>query len=90
MELTREQLEQKVMILEMTLGLIAKNERSVPDIETAREMAGRALDMADAHVTAPPPKDVFEAYGLTDGDMVIDGSPEGTTVGALRRELAEG
>ena len=89
MELTQEQLEMKLMILAMTLGVIAKNERSCPDIFTAREMAARALERADAHVTAPPPADIFEAYGLSDGDVAIDatgGEVRETTVGALRDE----
>ena len=85
-ELTREQLEMKVGILTMTLGVIAKNERSCPDIETARQMAARAMDMVDEHVTREP-RDIFEAYGFDDDTHVIDGSPEGTTVGALRKEF---
>ena len=93
MELTPEQMEMKLMVLEMTLGVIAKNERNCPDIETARRMANDALTKVNEFVTAPPPTDVFEAYGLTDGDMVIDatGSDVTTrTVGDVRREVAEG
>ena len=90
-QLTPEQMEMKLMILEMTLGIIAKNERNCPDIETARRMANDALEKADAHVTRPPPKDVFEAYGLTDGDAIIDArNPDAdVTVGDIRREIAE-
>ena len=87
MELTREQLETKLTLLETTLGVIAHNERSCPDIFKAREMAARSLEMADTFASRPPPKDVFEAYGLTDEDEVI--VPGGTTtVAAIREDIA--
>lgn len=92
MELTRDQLEMKVMILQMTLGVIAKNERNCPDIETARRMANDALEKVDEHVTHEP-TDIFDAYGLGDGDVVIDATGSDvrqTTVGAVRAEIAEG